>query len=107
MSEDHPRRSDPDVDTLKRGTVQSKQIAEEARLARELSRYGSPQSVPWLMISHSALYALTLDDRATKVLAEVDGTRTIVAIIAASGLSSSDCVTTILDLLQRKVIALR
>jgi hypothetical protein len=104
---DDSRRSKPDVDTLKRGTVESRQIAEDARVLRELARHGSIDSVPWLMVSHAAVRALPLDERSSVVLSHVDGRRTIAAIVQASGLPVADCVAAVLDLIARRVLSLR
>lgn len=105
MSDDK-RRSSPDIDTLKRGTVESRRIAEDARVLRELARYGSIDSVPWLMISHAAVRALALDERASAVLSHVDGRRSIAAIVQNSGMPVAECVAAILDLVGKRVLTL-
>jgi hypothetical protein len=106
--DDRSRRdSSWDDETLARETERAERLAANARLVRALGKFGTIDSVPWVMISDSAQRALPLDAAARRVLIEIDGRRTVAAVVEASELPNAAALTAIIDLAERGVIALK
>jgi hypothetical protein len=102
------RSSSWDDETLAReSSDRGDRLAANAKLARELAKFGTVDSVPWVMISDAASRALPLTPSARRVLAEIDGRRTIATIVELTALPSAEVFTAIIDLATRGAIVLR
>jgi hypothetical protein len=97
----------PDDRSRRTSSWDDETLSREAGRADQLAKFGTIDSVPWVMISDSAQRALRLDTAARRVLMEIDGRRTVATIVALSELRSEAALAAIVDLAERKVIALR
>jgi hypothetical protein len=96
-----------DDETVSRDSERGRKLAEDAQLAREFSRYGSTDSIPWVMLSDAAVRARSLDERAVLVLSQVDGRRSVSSIVGLCSVPGAEVLATLVSLAKKGVVAFR
>jgi hypothetical protein len=96
-----------DDETVSRESERGRRLTEDARLARDFARFGSTDSIPWIMLSDAAVRARRLDTRATFVLSHVDGRRNVASLVDVCALPGAEVLAVLMELATKGVLALR